>query len=276
MTERTTNAKRARGGPAPIQALSRGLDILSQFTARDPELSLTELGRRTELNPGTVYRFVKTLQSKGYLTHDPDSGKYSVGPAFAVALFSLGGNSVLAHVLEEDLARVAEATGEGASLSLRSGDQVLMVNVIPPSSGFAQVVPANSAWPLTATWSAQVRVHLAYASEETRMRVLAEPAVRYTEHTITDRKKLEDLLAEVAEKGVSYSCEERSTGRAVVAVPVFSKDDLVASLGLHIPPERFDAAHLDGYVEKLRSFAAAMGSRLDEGSPSIMRTATTR
>ncbi len=48
-------------------------------------LSLTELGRRTGLNPGTVYRYVNTLQGKGYLTQDPASGHYRVGPAFAVS-----------------------------------------------------------------------------------------------------------------------------------------------------------------------------------------------
>ncbi len=268
MAKRLTTERTKGNGPAPIQALSRGLDILSQFTARDPVLSLAELGRRTGLNPATVYRYTNTLQNKGYLTQDPATGHYRVGPAFAMSLFSLGGNNVLAQILETDLARLAEATGEGASLSLRRGDEVLNVNVIPPSSGFGQVIPANSAWPLTATWSAQVRVHLAYSDEETRTRALALPAVRYTDNTVTDPKDIEALLDKTRRDRIAYSCEERARGRAAVAVPVFSGAALVAVLGLHLPPERFDGEHLDRYVPKLRAAAEAMGKRLEETSTS--------
>jgi DNA-binding IclR family transcriptional regulator len=231
-------------------------------------LSLAELGRRTGLNPATVYRYVNTLQAKGYLTHDPVTGQYRVGPAFAMSLFSLGGNSVLIQILEADLGRLAEATGEGASLSVRRGDEVLNVNVIPPSSGFGQVIPANSAWPLTATWSAQVRVHLAYADDETRTRALAAQAVRYTENTVTDRAELGALLEKTRREGIAYSLEERAKGRAAVAVPIFSRNALVAVLGLHIPPERFDEQHLKRYVQKLQVAAEAMGRRLEERSTS--------
>ena len=229
-------------------------------------LSLAELGRRTGLNPATVYRYVNTLQAKGYLTQDVVTGQYRVGPAFAMSLFSLGGSSILIQILEGDLGRLAEATGEGASLSVRRGDEVLNVNVIPPSSGFGQVIPANSAWPLTATWSAQVRIHLAYADAETRQRVLSVPAVRYTENTVTDRHELEALLDKARREAITYSREERAKGRSAVAVPIFSRDALAAALGLHVPPERFDGAHLERYVPVLRAFAADMGRRLDEKS----------
>lgn len=251
-------------GPEPIQALARGLDILSQFTANDSTLSVTELGRRTGLNPGTVYRYVHTLRQKGYVIQDPATGQYRVGPAFAMSLFSLGGNSVLAQILESDLIGLAEATGEGASLSLRRGDEILNVNVVPPSSGLGQVIPANSVWPLSSTWSAQVRVHLAYVDEDTRRRALAEPAVRYTDNTVTDRKELEALIDKTRHEMIAYSREERAKGRAAVAVPVLAGEDMVAAVGLHIPPERFDDNHLGQYVPKLRETAMAMGKRLQD------------
>lgn len=266
MADTASKRHTSGSGSAPIKALSRGLDILSQFTAQDPVLSLAELGRRTALNPGTVYRYVQTLQQKGYLIQDPATGHYRVGPAFAMSLFSLGGNSILLQILEGDLTRFAETTGEGASLSLRRGDEILNVNVIPPSSGFGQVIPSNSAWPLTETWSAQVRVHLAYADEETRKRALATPAVRYTENTITDRAELDKLLERTRREQIAYSREERARGRAAVAVPIMVGNALAAALGLHIPPERFDDEHLERYVPELRAAAEAMGERLSKES----------
>lgn len=264
MTTKPTKRPASSNGPAQVQALSRGLDILSQFSAREPALSLAELSRRVGLHPATVYRFVKTLQAKGFLALDPSTGLYRVGLAWAVALISSGGSSVLAQILEQDLRTLAETTGEGASFSICRGDQVQFINVIPASSGFAQVIPASSVWPLTATWSAQVRVHLAYSSEDTKRRILAVPAVQYTERTVTDAEAIWALLAKTAIEGIAYSCEERSKGRAAMGVPVFSQGKVVATLGLHIPPERFDNNHLERYAQELRASAAAMGRRLDE------------
>ena len=76
---------RERSGPQLVQALSRGLGILSQFTGESRELSLAELSRRTGLHKGTVFRFVKTLEADSYLTYNSESGLYSVGPAWAAA-----------------------------------------------------------------------------------------------------------------------------------------------------------------------------------------------
>jgi IclR family transcriptional regulator, acetate operon repressor len=246
-----------------VQALSRGLDILSQFTAQDRALSLAELSRRVGLHPATVYRFVKTLQNKGFLALDVETGLYRVGPSWAAALFALGGSSILTQVLEQDLRMVAETTGEGASLSIRRGDEVQIVNIIPASSGQA-VLPASAVQPLTATWNPHVRVHLAYSSEDDRERVLAVPAVRYTERTVTDAEAMRALLATTAAEGIAYSCEEHLKGNAGAAVPVFSKSNLVAALGLHFHAERFDDEHLRRYAQALRAAAAAMGRRLDE------------
>jgi DNA-binding IclR family transcriptional regulator len=257
--------RRAKGsGPAPVQALERGLDILSLFTARDPRLSLAELSRRSGLHAATVYRFVKTLQAKGFLAHDERTGLYSIGPAWALALYSLGKSSVLTQILEQDLAKLAEATGEGAAFSIRTGDLLRFVNVVPASSGFAGVIPSNRTWRLTETWNPHVRVHLAAADAETKKRVLAVPAVRYTEHSVTDPAAMAALLDKTAAEGIAYTREERSPGRAAVAVPVYSGSSVVAAVGLHIPPERFDDEHLPRYVRELRAAAAEMGRRLDE------------
>ena len=50
-----------------------------------------------------------------------------------------------------------------------------------------------------------------------------------------------------------------------MAVPVFSKGNLVAAVGLVIPVERFDDEHLERYARELRATAATMGRRLEKG-----------
>ncbi len=86
-------------GATLVQSLSRGLGILSQFTADSRSLSLADLTRRTGLHRATAYRFARTLEAEGFLTFDPDTNLYSVGPAWAAALYSLGSDNALADIL---------------------------------------------------------------------------------------------------------------------------------------------------------------------------------
>jgi IclR family pca regulon transcriptional regulator len=253
-------------GPIPVQALSRGLGILSQFTAQDPALSLAELGRRTGLHRATVYRFVKTLQAEGFLTQDAAAGVYRVGPAWAAALYTLGSNSVLADILSSDLKMLATATGAGASISVRKGDHVQIINVVPVSSDNAPELPASSMVPLSEHAIVHARVHLAYSSEDTQRRMLAVPAVRHTERTVTDKAGLRTLLNKTASGGFAYSCGEYKKGLSAMAVPIFSKGDVVAALGLLIPSEQLTDDRIDSYARELRTAAALMGRRLDEYS----------
>lgn len=270
MATRTGGRRTADSGPAPVQVLSRGLGILSQFTAQEPALSLAELGRRTGLHRATVYRFVKTLEAEGFLMLDSDTGLYRVGPAWAAALYLLGGNSILSEILDHDLKILAETTGESASLSVRRGDQVQMINVFSPTSSFMPTPPPSPFVPLSDNAMVHSRIHLAYSSEATRRRMTAVPPVRYTEQTVTDRAAIEARLAQTAAEGIAYSREEYKKGACAIAVPVFSKGTVVAALGLVIPIERFDDRR-DRYSRELRAAAAVMSHRLDQGFTQAVR-----
>lgn len=245
-----------------MQVLVRGLRILTQFTAEEPALSLAELGRRTGLHRATVYRFAKTLEAEGFLALDSSTGLYRVGPTWATALYLLGGNNILSEILDRELWALADVTGESASLSVRKGDQVRVVDITPASSGFVPMPPRSPLVPLSEQSMVHARVHLAYASEDTKRRMLEVPAVQHTEYTVTDRAEMEARLAQVAERGIAYSRGEYRVGSAAMAVPVFSRGSIIAAVGLVMPAERYDA-NLERYEQRLRATAAAMGKGLD-------------
>jgi len=262
MAENIAGAEGAQEGPAPMQVLVRGLRILTQFTSDEPALSLAELGRRTGLHRATVYRFVKTLESEGFLALDPVTGLYRVGPTWATSLYLLGGNNILSEILDRELWALANATGESASISVRKGDQIRMIDVTPASSGFAPIPPKSPLVPLSEHSMVHARVHLAYAGEDTRQRMLDVPAVRHTEYSVTDRAKIEARLAKVVKEGIAYSRGEYRIGSAALAVPVFSRGSVIAAAGLVMPVERYDA-NLERYEQALRATATAMGKGLD-------------
>jgi DNA-binding IclR family transcriptional regulator len=264
VTTKIGGNRTAANEAAPMQVLSRGLRILSQFTAQEPALSLSELGRRTGLHRATVHRFAKVLRAEGFLALDDATGRYRVGPAWAAALFVLGGNSILSEILNHDLQALAEATGEAVSLSVRKGDEIQMISVVSTSSSFVPAIFPGPFVPLSEHALVHARIHLAYSDEATRRRMTAVPAIRHTDHTVTDKAAIEARLVQEAAAGIAYSREAYRRGASAIAVPVFSQGDVVAALGLVVPTERFDA-NVEGYSRVLRDAAAVMGRRLDQG-----------
>ena len=165
-------------GPSSVQSLSRGLEILSQFTAesKQPD-ALTELSRRTGLHRATVYRFVKTLENEGYLV-STGSGSYSVGPAWAMALYALGQR----HGVRRDPEHRSPSAGgiepgqrwlsESSALSTTCS----IFHILPPARSFVPSLPPNRLHPLHATWNVHSQILLAYAGEDTKRRIAGRPA----------------------------------------------------------------------------------------------------
>ncbi|MBN1461235.1 MAG: IclR family transcriptional regulator [Armatimonadetes bacterium] len=261
--------------PQLVQSLSRGLGILSHFTAESRRLSLTDLSRRTGLHRATVYRFVRTLEAEGFLTYDPDSGFYGLGPAWAAALYSLGNESVLAEILNDDMQALSEKIGETVTLAVRRGDHVQIIAITHSSRLFTPRLPSSSLVALNEFWNVHAKIHLAYASEDTQRRMLAVPATRYTDKTITDPKVMAALLAKVVEEGVAYDREEQQQGVCAIAVPVFEKRNVILALGVVTPVERCSKDDVRRLRENLMSAAKIMEVRLEKAAHSWIQTAVT-
>jgi DNA-binding IclR family transcriptional regulator len=129
---KTTAKPAARGRPIPgdepaakdrqfVAALSRGLAILRCFTHEEPELSVSEIARRTKLPQPTVWRLCHTLRESGYLAPARADGKITLG----IPVLALG----YAVLCRQDVAQLAlphlqEMTDQlrlGTSLAVRDG-----------------------------------------------------------------------------------------------------------------------------------------------------------
>ncbi len=262
MNEHQDKQKSETAGATLVQSLSRGLGILAQFTAQSRTLSLTELSRKTGLHKATVHRFVKTLESEGYLI-SVDPGSYTIGPAWAMALYELGSENVFAEILAVDLRKLAETSMETVALGVRQGDQVHIMHLLPPKRSFIPVLPPGHLHPLSAAWNCHAQILVAFADEATRRRMLAVPQIRYTAETVVDPDAVAAKLARVRQEGVAYDREEFHAGTCAAAVPVMSGGRVAAALALVVPVERFAEEGVAAYVVQLREAASAMGRRLE-------------
>ncbi len=85
------------------------------------------------------------------------------------------------------------------------------------------------------------RAVMAFLSEQDRKTVVERTRLApATEHTITSPEALEQVLAEVRERGYAFSQEERRLGGVGIAAPVFGPGGhVVGEVGVSVPTQRF-------------------------------------
>src|SRR6185295_19822362 len=107
-----------------VEALAKGLRILSLFDEQRPSWRVTDLAAAAGLPMPTVYRVVQTLAAEGYLDHLPN-GDYRPG----VRTLTLGTAALrsldLVAIATPKLQELGERTGETVNLAVLTGDRVL-------------------------------------------------------------------------------------------------------------------------------------------------------
>jgi DNA-binding IclR family transcriptional regulator len=96
-----------------VSALSRGLRILRCFSHEEPELTVSEIARRTKLPQPTVWRLCHTLRESGFLTPASADGRITLG----IPVLALG----YAVLCRQDVARLALPHMQGLTDQLRLG-----------------------------------------------------------------------------------------------------------------------------------------------------------
>src|SRR5215213_4718179 len=150
----------ARSG---AQAVERAVALLRCFDGVAETISLTELAQRTGLRASTAHRIVRALVRGDLLDQDPISERYRLGRAFAIL-----GQAAMAgfgfQAAQPELVRLAEATGEAASLGLRDGTTVVVALTAPSSQPLRFDQPTGTRLDLHA--SAMGKALLAFADPD--------------------------------------------------------------------------------------------------------------
>jgi len=202
-----------------IQSVSRALDILEAFAIGQEELGVTELSRKLKLHKNNVFRLLATLETRGWVDQDRDSGNYRLGlKTFEVASVFLHhlGLSKQAHAVLREL---AGDTGETAYLAVLEGGSVVCVDAVETVQAVRVVSYLGRRLPAHAT--ALGKAQLAFRPAE-EIEAVWKPQERMgpTARTLTDPERLTEELKRVVAHGAAFEDEELERGVRGVAAPV--------------------------------------------------------
>ncbi|MGW1178049.1 IclR family transcriptional regulator [Kitasatospora sp. NPDC002543] len=238
--------------PAGAQAVQRALGLLHCFHDNGPDLSASDLARRTGLSVSTAHRLARTLVSAGFLEQDEQTARYRLGPAVA-ELGQLTFHQRGLHLAGPELELLSRRTKATADLAIRSGPHavILVGGSVRPDTGLGLRRPLHS--------TALGKVLLAWPRPGGAPPPALGPLTSFTDRTITEHATLEQELAKVRSTGHALNDGESATGVRTVAVPVLDGTGQARfALAVRSTPAHLTDDRLDWFLGHARSCADAL------------------
>jgi len=226
---------RDQAPPQGAQAALRAIRLLKLFTAQAPELQLAEISALSGLNKTTAHRLLQALHSEELLDRNPGSGAYRLGPGMmALGVQALSSNDLRLRA-RPLLKRLAEETGETATLEVPIDDTMLILDEIAGKHFVGAYGNVGTRWPIHATSTGKVFI----AFEQHGSARLAAELQALTARTITKIDELEKQLGDIRRRGFAETVDELEEGfSGVAAVVRGGMGELLGALSICGPSQR--------------------------------------
>lgn len=204
-------------GPDFVEALARGLDVLSCFDAGHRRMSLTEVATAAGLARPTARRLLLTLEELGFVRSS--GGVFELTPKVLTLgtayITSLG----LWDIARPHLQALVARTGESSSMAQLDGSDIVYVARVSVPKLIALRVDIGTRFPAVQT--SQGKVLLAAIPPAHLDAVLAVPSrAGLPPYIGRSPEQLRAELTEVRARGWAVADEELAPGVRSVAVPV--------------------------------------------------------
>ncbi|MEO1739629.1 hypothetical protein RB531_5145 [Salmonella enterica subsp. enterica serovar Typhimurium] len=246
--------------PDSVSSVLKVFGIL-QALGEEREIGITELSQRVVMSKSTVYRFLQTMKTLGYVAQE-ESEKYSL----TLKLFELGARALqnvdLIRSADIQMRELSRLTKETIHLGALDEDSIVYIHKIDSMYNLRMYSRIGRRNPLYST--AIGKVLLAWRDRDEVKQIL--DGVEYkqsTGRTITSTEALLPLLDEVRAQGYGEDNEEQEEGLRCIGVPVFDRFGVViAGLSISFPTLRFSEERLQEYVAMLHAAARKISEQM--------------
>lgn len=200
-----------------VQSLARGLSVFRAFDGDHPEMTLSDLARRTGLTRATSRRFLLTLVELGYVK--TDGRLFSLTARVLELGFSYLSALSLPEIAQPHLEQLASSIHESTSASVLDETDIVYVARVPTRRIMSVRINIGTRFPAYAT--SMGRVLLAgLPPAELDKHLTGIDFASLTSRTIDSRSGLEAELDRVREQGWAMVDQELEDGLRSIAAPI--------------------------------------------------------
>ena len=248
----------------PIKVLDKSLTLIELLLKHESSMNITEISKSLGFYPSTTHRILDTFKHWGYVEQDVHTQKYQLGlKALELGMVKLNRMDIVNEAipyLKELVKRCNETVHLGA---LQEGEVVYLAKEESSQTiSIRMISNVGRRAPLYCT--SLGKVLLAYLPEKEQKKYFAEQElIRFTENTITDKKKLEEELELVRKNGYALDKEENEKDVCCVGVPIRNYQGMVvAAISVSSPCFRLNKKKLKDLKTALIEISAKISKRL--------------
>ena len=247
--------------PESVAAVLKVFAILQALGERN-EIGISDLSVRLAMPKATVYRFLQTMKTLGYVRQEPDSERYGL----AMRVFELGAKALqypdLVELSKQHMQALSEQTGETVHLGTLIDSEIIYVHKVDSRHMLGMYSRVGRRAPLHCT--AIGKVLMAWEQPARREQVLRGAEFkRFREKTITDRAAFQAELDRVVAQGFGEDREEFDEHIRCIGIPIFDRlNHPIAGLSVSFPTFRYDAAKAPQVVAMLTEASRDISTRL--------------
>ena len=262
-----------------VQSLARGLAVIRAFDSDHPEMTLSDIARRTGLTRATSRRFLLTLVELGYVK--TDGRMFSLTARVLELGFSYLSALSLPEIAQPHLEQLAASIHESTSASVLDGTDIVYVARVPTRRIMTVRINIGTRFPAYATSMGRVLL-ASFGAEELDSHLDGIDFASLTSHTIKTRKALVVELDRVREQGWAMVDQELENGLRSIAAPIWHGSTVIAAINVSttatshtvesihenlLPPLKLAAERISHDLTASRPFARAGDLRFDATKP---------
>lgn len=254
------NAPRTTPGNAD-GTVGKALEVLDAVAAYERPVKFTELLEHSEYPKATLYRLLQTLTNQNLLSHDAETGTYSLGLRLIRLAHAAWEHASLAPIARPFVEELAAEAGESVHLAQMDNGQVIFVEKLKATDRFETLAQVGKVAPAYCTGVGKAM--LAFIAPKRLDIVLQQQSFYpYTEATHRTTDTLLEELDEIRREGIAFDREEHEQGIVSIAAPVFiSNGRVIGAISVATSTSRYDLAGLTKFRESLVSTAELIGKQ---------------
>lgn len=244
----TRRGKRGRkagenAAPSSVQVLDRSLTLLDLVASSDGAV-LTELSDQSGMAPSTVHRLLTSLAGHGMVTHDAETGAWTIG----LKAFEIGNAFLrfrkLGTISRPFLKQLMERSGETANIGIEDGGDVVFISQVESHAPMRAFFRPGRRGPIHASGIGKA-ILSTWPDGDIERLLSPRPLARFTEKTRDSLPKLLADLEIIRARRWSIDDEEHTLGMRCLAAPIFNEyGEAIAGISISGPAVRLPDATL--------------------------------
>lgn len=243
--------------------LEKALATLEAIVDQPQSVGLPDLADRLGMSRQALHRVLQQLQDHGLVVKIPNRDRFAIGSRFSKialqAICSANQGAPVRAIVQQAVAGI----GETCNIGVLAGREYIYIERVECNRFPRIYLETGSRLPPHVTSGGKAM--LAHMPDRIRDSIVETLELRrYTQFTITDKKKLLEDLESIRDRGFAIAWQEFSEGIVGLGVPILGKDGYaMAALALHAPIQRVNQDNAGKYATKLQKAARRLAAVWD-------------